>query len=184
MASNQIYNSHDDGYTFRDKFYGRNLDENGLMHSIDEFFTNENGLREKILDNFITQILKLLTVISEQKSFQFFSSSLLFICEGCHPEDQKRLHGTIKNDDYDRVDLRFIDFAQAAVDTEKKGVDEGFLLGLKNIVDIMRNVKEDVTSQRSDNEPPVQVLVPNGERQGGKATSETIEVVEKEGELV
>mmetsp|Transcript_10973 Transcript_10973/g.20178 ORF Transcript_10973/g.20178 Transcript_10973/m.20178 type:complete len:405 (-) Transcript_10973:282-1496(-) len=185
LCGMQVYNSHDDGYTFRDKFYGRNLDENGLIHSIDEFFTNEKGHRKKILDNFITQILKLLTVISEQKSFQFFSSSLLFICEGCHPEDQKRLHGTIKNGDYDRVDLRFIDFAQAAVDTEKKGVDEGFLLGLQNIVDILRNVKEkDMTSQRSGNEPPVPVSLPNGENQGGKDTSETIEVVEKEGESV
>mmetsp|Transcript_21451 Transcript_21451/g.52558 ORF Transcript_21451/g.52558 Transcript_21451/m.52558 type:complete len:399 (-) Transcript_21451:560-1756(-) len=141
LCGMQVYNPVDDTYTFRDKFDGRNLDEKGFVNSIKQFFTCIDGqLRLTVIERLIERILKLVSVVSEQKSFQFFSSSLLFICEGCGPKDQKRLFGTVKNDNLQRVDLRFIDFAQAARDTEEKGVDKGFLKGLGNIVTILRNL--------------------------------------------
>mmetsp|Transcript_3891 Transcript_3891/g.5556 ORF Transcript_3891/g.5556 Transcript_3891/m.5556 type:complete len:412 (+) Transcript_3891:159-1394(+) len=148
LCGMQVYNTNDDGYKFHDKFFGRNLDEKGFQRCIEEFFTSANGhIRVKVMRKLASRIEMLLNVVSEQKSFQFFSSSLLFICEGCLPLEQKRLHGGIKNENYQRVDLRFIDFAQAATDTEKKGVDDGFLLGLRNIVKIMRGI---ATSDGSD----------------------------------
>jgi len=137
----QVYNSIDDGYKFHDKFFGRDLDNGGFEKCIKEFFSSQDGkLRIGVMESLIQRIEMLLKVVAEQKSFQFFSSSLLFICEGCLASDQKRLHGNVKNDNYQRVDLRFIDFAQAARDTERKGVDDGFLLGLRNIVKIMRRL--------------------------------------------
>mmetsp|Transcript_5955 Transcript_5955/g.7253 ORF Transcript_5955/g.7253 Transcript_5955/m.7253 type:complete len:399 (+) Transcript_5955:102-1298(+) len=141
LCGMQVYNSIDDGYKFRDKFFGRDLDNGGFEKCIKEFFSSQDGkLRISVMENLIQRIEELLKVVAEQKSFQFFSSSLLFICEGCLTSDQKRLHGNVKNDNYQRIDLRFIDFAQAARDTERKGVDDGFLLGLRNIVKIMRGL--------------------------------------------
>eukprot|EP00465_Bigelowiella_longifila_P011948 CAMPEP_0185255870 /NCGR_PEP_ID=MMETSP1359-20130426/4934_1 /TAXON_ID=552665 /ORGANISM="Bigelowiella longifila, Strain CCMP242" /LENGTH=399 /DNA_ID=CAMNT_0027840069 /DNA_START=146 /DNA_END=1345 /DNA_ORIENTATION=- len=141
LCGMQVYNSIDDGYKFHDKFFGRDLDNGGFEKCIKEFFSSQDGkLRIGVMESLIQRIEMLLKVVAEQKSFQFFSSSLLFICEGCLASDQKRLHGNVKNDNYQRVDLRFIDFAQAARDTERKGVDDGFLLGLRNIVKIMRRL--------------------------------------------
>mmetsp|Transcript_1973 Transcript_1973/g.2802 ORF Transcript_1973/g.2802 Transcript_1973/m.2802 type:complete len:394 (+) Transcript_1973:136-1317(+) len=142
LCGMQVFSSQQNTYTFRNKFYGRNLNESGLEEAIEEFFTHDGALRSRIVKHFLKQILELLDVVSKQKTFQFFSSSLLFICEGCQPTDQKRLHGGVKNGDFQRIDLRFIDFAQAARDIEKKGVDKGFLQGLQNIVSILRKLSE------------------------------------------
>jgi len=141
LCGMQVYNSEDDGYVFRDKFNGRNLDEKGFYAAIEQFFTHKGTLRVTVVSSFLRQIEKLLQVVTEQKSFQFFSSSLLFICEGCRPSDQKNLHGGVKNKDFERIDLRFIDFAQSARDTEKKGVDEGFLMGLGNILSHLKTLE-------------------------------------------
>lgn len=140
LCGMQVYNTTKNGYTFRDKFFGRDLDQGGFRNSIDEFFSADGFCRVAVIKRLIKQVLELQAVATSQRTFQFFSSSLLFIYEGCRPSDQNRLYGAVKNDQYDRVDLRVIDFAQAACDEEQKGVHEGFILGMKNIVSILRDL--------------------------------------------
>lgn len=145
----QVYDASAAHYVFRDKFYGRNLGAKEFPAMVESFFTSGGRLRVDVIKRVIRRVLELQAVVSKQRTFQFFSSSLLFVYEGCDPQDQRELQGYVKNPDPGRADFRMIDFAQAAQDTEKKGVHSGFLFGLQNLVKILRDLCDEQSTQSS-----------------------------------
>ena len=69
-------------FYWKDKYYGRRLDDHGFRNSLYQFFHNGFQLRTDVIDLIAEKLVKLRKAIEKQNSFRFYSSSLLIIYEG------------------------------------------------------------------------------------------------------
>ena len=120
-------------YLCRNKYYGRSLNDDGLRQSLSQFFHNGISLRTEIFLPLLDQLNRLLEIINRLDSFRFFTSSLLIIYDGLEPYD---------------IDVRVIDFAHAThhdimSDCPHIGPDEGFIFGLKNLIEIIEELAKE-----------------------------------------
>jgi hypothetical protein len=70
-------------FTFRDKYFGRSLDEPGLESALHSFFHNGRRLRTRVIEQVLMRLRQLRSSIECQTSFRFYSTSLLIAYEGC-----------------------------------------------------------------------------------------------------
>lgn len=70
-------------FTFRDKYFGRSLDEQELRIALHSFFHNGRRLRTRIIEQVLLRLRQLRSSIECQTSFRFYSTSLLITYEGC-----------------------------------------------------------------------------------------------------
>lgn len=138
----QLFNSITKGYTYRDKFYGRDLTAPGLEEAIKGFLCGGNPENRKAMLTFLLDKVEALKACLEaQDSVRLFSVSLLLIYEGS--TDIFSLTCPIE--------VRMIDFANAthsgyADDPHKySGPDEGFLLGLGTLHRVVLQTLQDCT---------------------------------------
>lgn len=74
-------------FTFRDKYFGRSLDEQGLRNALHGFFHNGRRLRSRVIEQVLLRLRQLRGSIERQTSFRFYSTSLLIAYEGCEDCD-------------------------------------------------------------------------------------------------
>ncbi|XP_018494373.1 inositol hexakisphosphate kinase 1 [Galendromus occidentalis] len=196
LCGMQVFQADIRAFYWKDKYYGRRLDDQGFRNSLYQFFHNGFQLRTDVIDLIAERLVKLRKAIEKQNSFRFYSSSLLIIYEGCEdledglsdPEDAEEgemmedvmdfasCSGDVDDSSMDssldsapsshlksgrrwstkpshrelhgpQVDVRVIDFAHTTYegyegDTKvHKGPDAGYLLGLDNLVEMLREVK-------------------------------------------
>lgn len=79
----QLFNELLNEFTFKDKYYGRSLDENEFIKACLGFFNNGLRLRKCVIDQVICKLRELRASIEKQTCFRFFSTSLLIAYEGC-----------------------------------------------------------------------------------------------------
>lgn len=149
-------------YLCRNKYYGRSLNDEGLQHSLAQFFHNGVRLRTDIFPALLSRLRQLLTTIDQLDSFRFFTSSLLIIYDGLD-ESSGSFHNRLDNDqtatalahrsNYESppslIDVRIIDFAHAthrgvALDSPVYGgPDDGIIFGLKNLISLMEELSKE-----------------------------------------
>ena len=114
----------------KDKSYGKKVTDSGFQEALALFFFTGESYRKSVVDAFIKLLEQILAWFDSQKDLRFYSSSLLFLFEG-DEEDHKDA----------AVDLRMIDFAHVHP-IHDQGKDEGYILGLKNLIGIMKNIRD------------------------------------------
>ncbi|XP_053884564.1 inositol hexakisphosphate kinase 3 isoform X1 [Malaclemys terrapin pileata] len=157
----QVYQADTGQFLCKDKYYGRKLSPDGFRQALYQFLHNGNCLRTDLLAPIVSQLKALLSVIKNQSSYRFYSSSLLIIYDGQEPKENKETldnhpqgcfqninctmpHGT----GHPKVDVRMIDFAHATYKGSKynhtiyDGPDHGYIFGLENLVNILENTRE------------------------------------------
>jgi len=93
-------------FLYKDKYFGRKLDEEGLKHSLHDFFHNGRTLRTIAIEAVLNKLKKLKEAVEAQTSFRFYSTSLLISYEGCsgrRPGQQKEI-GDMVDDELDQSD--------------------------------------------------------------------------------
>lgn len=70
-------------YLYKDKYYGRKVDEDGLRESLHEFFHNGLVLRTIAIEAVLKKLENLKAAVEQQTSFRFYATSLLISYEGC-----------------------------------------------------------------------------------------------------
>lgn len=83
LCGMQVYQADIGAYLWKDKYYGRQLSEDGLKQCLRLFFHNGYTLRTFVIDAIIKKLKDLREAVEKQTSFRFYSTSLLIAYEGC-----------------------------------------------------------------------------------------------------
>lgn len=73
LCGMQVYQADSDHYSKRDKYWGRELDEEGFKNALYKFFHNGYGLRVGVVRKVIAKLEQLRQVIEKQSSYRFYS---------------------------------------------------------------------------------------------------------------
>ncbi|KAL0268131.1 UNVERIFIED_CONTAM: hypothetical protein PYX00_010192 [Menopon gallinae] len=82
LCGMQVYQADTDHYMKKDKYWGRELDEEGFKSALYRFFHNGYQLRSIVIQRVLTKLHQLRRVIEKQSSYRFYSCSLLIVYEG------------------------------------------------------------------------------------------------------
>eukprot|EP01017_Pseudomicrothorax_dubius_P003991 TRINITY_DN10709_c0_g1_i14.p1 TRINITY_DN10709_c0_g1~~TRINITY_DN10709_c0_g1_i14.p1 ORF type:complete len:339 (-),score=47.52 TRINITY_DN10709_c0_g1_i14:62-1078(-) len=108
LCGMQIYQSSTKRYTFRDKYWGRTIDEQNVIEAFRQFFSDGSTLKRKIIGMFTKELEKLEHVLQDTRGLIFCSCSLLFLYDGNLTEEE------IESSDprvlNHKVKVRLIDF--------------------------------------------------------------------------
>uniref|UniRef100_A0AC35FE81 Kinase n=1 Tax=Panagrolaimus sp. PS1159 TaxID=55785 RepID=A0AC35FE81_9BILA len=126
---------------------GRRMDRIKFCSSLETFFAVAGISRTKRL---IGKLRELRIVLSQAEGFRFFSSSLLIAFDGAekYPTEYEENFSTQDFHNHtqkESIALKMIDFAHATFngfleDKFYTGVDEGYLLGLDSLINILENL--------------------------------------------
>uniref|UniRef100_A0A8D8XFF6 Kinase n=2 Tax=Cacopsylla melanoneura TaxID=428564 RepID=A0A8D8XFF6_9HEMI len=89
LCGMQVYQADSENYKKRDKYWGRELTEEGLKNALFCFFHNGYTLRVHVIRRVLHKLDKLRRVIEKQTSYRFYSCSLLVVYEGTYPIESK-----------------------------------------------------------------------------------------------
>ena len=134
-------------YVFRDKYFGRKLDPQGFGTALKEYFFNGVYLRVDVIAFLLNRLTAFREVLARPRTYQFRSSSLLFVYEGKLVEPITN-NGPDKRSDVESpappafADVRLIDFAHTDK-LETPEVDTGVLFGLDNLLATLRRLLEE-----------------------------------------
>ncbi|XP_055620090.1 uncharacterized protein LOC129764717 [Toxorhynchites rutilus septentrionalis] len=82
LCGMQVYQADIDHYMKKDKYWGRELNEDGFKGALQNFFYNGYHLRVKVIAKVLDKLEQLRRVIEKQSSYRFYSCSLLIVYEG------------------------------------------------------------------------------------------------------
>lgn len=82
LCGMQVYQADIDHYMKKDKYWGRELNEEGFKGALHNFFHNGYRLRAKVISKVVDKLEQLRRVIEKQSSYRFYSCSLLIVYEG------------------------------------------------------------------------------------------------------
>ncbi|KAJ8948599.1 hypothetical protein NQ318_007603 [Aromia moschata] len=82
LCGMQVYEPEGDYYYKKDKYWGRELNEEGFRNSLRRFFDNGHGLRATVIRRVVAKLEELRRVIEKQSCYRFYSCSLLIVYEG------------------------------------------------------------------------------------------------------
>ncbi|KAK2583667.1 hypothetical protein KPH14_009598 [Odynerus spinipes] len=82
LCGMQVYQVDTDHYIKRDKYWGRELNEEGFKAALYRFFHNGFCLRTLVIERVISRLELLRRAIERQSSYRFYSCSLLVVYEG------------------------------------------------------------------------------------------------------
>ena len=123
-------------YTYTDKYTGRNLDPAGFKNCLRLFLNNGQFLN--IIHPIVESLVDLYQTIKNLETCRFFGSSLLLMYDGA-----------VEKTEDPRFVIRMIDFAQVTLFDEKHlGPDDGYLFGLKNLTDLLQEIKDEIETKR------------------------------------
>lgn len=83
LCGMQVYQVDYGGFIWYDKYYGRQMNEDGLKRALHEYFRNGSQLNGDIIDDVIERLKLLSDAIEKSPAFRFYGTSLLIIHEGC-----------------------------------------------------------------------------------------------------
>lgn len=82
LCGMQVYQADIDHYMKKDKYWGRELNEDGFKGALHNFFHNGFRLRVKVIARVLDKLEQMRRVIEKQSSYRFYSCSLLIVYEG------------------------------------------------------------------------------------------------------
>ncbi|XP_011307277.1 uncharacterized protein Ip6k [Fopius arisanus] len=89
LCGMQVYQADSDLYVKRDKYWGRELNEEGFKNALYRFFHNGYCLRTPVIQRVIARLEALHRGIERQSSYRFYSCSLLVVYDGYQMSDYK-----------------------------------------------------------------------------------------------
>lgn len=92
LGGMQVYREDLGVYLWKDKYYGRKLDEDGLRDALLDFFHNGHSLRTYAIAAVISRLKAMREAVEHQQFFRFYSTSLLIAYEGCTGRRNNRHH--------------------------------------------------------------------------------------------
>ncbi|XP_055838801.1 uncharacterized protein LOC129906871 [Episyrphus balteatus] len=92
LCGMQVFQADMDQYAKRDKYWGRELNEEGFKQALHDFFYNGYRLRTRVIKKILQRLQQLRRVIEKQSSYRFYSCSLLIVYEGY--EENPMVHPT------------------------------------------------------------------------------------------
>lgn len=154
----QVYQTDKKHFLCKDKYYGRKLSADGFRQALYQFLHDGTRLRTELLAPIQRQLQALLSVIRSQSSYRFYSSSLLVIYDGQepperapgspHPQEAPQPAPGSCPGGLPKVDVRMIDFAHTTYKgswnerSTYDGPDPGYIFGLENLIQILRDIQE------------------------------------------
>ncbi|CAL7944107.1 unnamed protein product [Xylocopa violacea] len=82
LCGMQVYQVDTDHYVKKDKYWGRELNEEGFKAALYRFFHNGFCLRTLVIEKVVSRLEQLRCAIERQSSYRFYSCSLLVVYEG------------------------------------------------------------------------------------------------------
>ena len=125
----QVYKSATNTYIYQDKYDGRRLRLDQFKGAIRNFFHNGHTVLTQYIPAFIQRLSQLYRIIESLTLYRFYGSSLLLIYEGQPGADF--ING---------INLRMIDFAHSCYIPDSTEPDEGYLLGLRNLIETLTEI--------------------------------------------
>lgn len=143
----------------QNKYYGRKLSVEGFKQTLQQFLHNGHEIRKELTKPIVRHLKQLMERVSQQDTYRFYSSSLLIMYDGQVPGKPSSVpsHGECSSDsscfddsdldDTPRVEVRMIDFAHSTFSgfqndkTIHKGPDEGYLFGLRNLIQFFSDIR-------------------------------------------
>nr|CAD7404020.1 unnamed protein product [Timema cristinae] len=98
LCGMQVYQADSDHYIKRDKYWGRELNEEGFKGALYRFFHNGFQLRTQVIRRVISRLDELRRVIERQSSYRFYSCSLLIVYEGYQWDIRPSLDNSFSHD--------------------------------------------------------------------------------------
>jgi inositol-hexakisphosphate 5-kinase len=86
FGGSQVWRPSDEGYMYRDKYFGRKLTDSQFAGTLRDFFDNGCRLRAELLPPLIRRLSIFRDTILNLPAYRFYSSSLLLIYEGADPD--------------------------------------------------------------------------------------------------
>lgn len=109
----------------------------GLVEHYTAFFSNSDGIRADVIAACIPMLEELLAYFEEKPTARFYSSSILFVCDGTAYWCMKLL--ILGASPKPKVNVRMIDFAHV-YPIEDGGKDDGYIFGLKYVIEILKEL--------------------------------------------
>lgn len=78
----QVYRADTGKYICHNKYYGRRLDADGVRDTLWQFLFDGYRHRSELVAPIVERLQKLLSMLSKQSTFRFYSSSLLIMYDG------------------------------------------------------------------------------------------------------
>lgn len=82
LCGMQVFRKDLNDYCWKDKYFGRRLDQQGLRDALRDFFQDGYDLKVNAIESVLKQLKCLREAIEKQTSFRFYSTSLLIAYEG------------------------------------------------------------------------------------------------------
>lgn len=139
-STHQVYQPDMDEYITINKLEGRKFRDEEFARTLKRFFYNGLYYRTELLGPFIERLETLLYNVEKADCYRFYCSSLLLMYDGDTGDDDD-----CGDNDHCHVEVRMIDFAQCVLKEEvqnsHRGPDRGYIKGLRNVIDILKNLK-------------------------------------------
>ena len=107
------------------KYEGRRLTESNMPLAFMRFFQNGRELRTDVVEVFLEKLRDVQQVI-QRREFRFYSTSLLLVYDGAATTPDVR--------------LKMIDFSHTFPAAHAAEIDDGYLLGLHNLIGILESL--------------------------------------------
>lgn len=131
ISAMQIWDIDKNEYKRMSKIEGRAVTVHTFTETIERFFHINGCARREVIEFFKDRIQQLLSVFENPDSpptYNFFSSSLLFVYDG--PEEMR----DAEKPSALRAQLRMVDFAHAHPLAKPEDFDNGYIVGLKSVL--------------------------------------------------
>lgn len=114
-----------DSWIYQEKAWGKSLRADDMVDAIALFFFDGIRLRTDLMDDILAKLCEIRDEV-QNCTWRFWSSSLLFVYEG---------------DGESHVEIHLIDFANCNFGNSYTTPDEGYLLGISNLIATIRLLK-------------------------------------------
>ena len=87
----QVFQDDTQKFLCHNKYYGRQLDVDGVKRTLHQFLSNSDTLRVGLVDAIVEKLQHLHEIIKKHQRFRFYGTSLLVMYEGIMPAAGKQL---------------------------------------------------------------------------------------------
>ncbi|KAI8047527.1 uncharacterized protein B0P05DRAFT_606761 [Gilbertella persicaria] len=126
----QVYKNDIDEFVFQDKYYGRTLTPITFRDTLEAYLNNGQGCQIQHIPVIVRKLTRLARIIKTMDNYRFYASSLLMIYDG-DPSSIRKID----------IHVRYR-YQQFAYPPRHKGVDNGYLLGLKTLISCFEWIHE------------------------------------------
>lgn len=149
VSGMQVYQQNLGYYKCHNRYFGRSLNVDGFRQTLYHFLHDGICFRSDVLAPLLERLQALYKTIEQLEGFRFYTSSLLILYEGQVSDDNSndkcnaaewKLHRRASSP---FVDVRMIDFAHTVYSLKNVGPDDGYLFGLRSLMDQLQVLKMD-----------------------------------------